>query len=64
MSPRDYPGKPLLQIAGKPMIQHVYEQVSRANLDEIIVACDDYRVLEVVKNFNGKVIMTRKKSFK
>lgn len=54
------PGKPLLDIAGRPMIQHVYERVLQANLDEVIIACDDIRVFEAVKKFNANVIMTRK----
>lgn len=54
------PGKPLLDIAGKPMIQHVYERVLQANLDDVIIACDDTRVFEAVKEFNANVIMTRR----
>jgi 3-deoxy-manno-octulosonate cytidylyltransferase (CMP-KDO synthetase) len=42
------PGKPLLDIAGKPMIQHVYERAMASSADEVIVATDDRRVLEVV----------------
>ena len=50
-------GKPLLDIAGKPMIQHVYERAV-AVLDPVYVATDDDRIYEKVKAFNGKVIMT------
>lgn len=52
------PGKPLADIAGKPMIQHVYERSRSANLDELLVATDDERILNAVKNFGGKAIMT------
>jgi 3-deoxy-manno-octulosonate cytidylyltransferase (CMP-KDO synthetase) len=56
-----FPGKPLAMISGKPMIQHVFENASKARcLDELIVATDDSRIFEVVNGFGGKVIMTRK----
>ncbi len=54
------PAKPLIDIAGKPMIQHVYEQVKKSNVDDVIIACDDKRILDTVDNFNGKAIMTSK----
>jgi 3-deoxy-manno-octulosonate cytidylyltransferase (CMP-KDO synthetase) len=54
------PGKPLLPIAGKPMIQWVYQGAQTASLiDEVVVATDDPRIYEVVKGFGGKVEMTR-----
>jgi 3-deoxy-manno-octulosonate cytidylyltransferase (CMP-KDO synthetase) len=53
-------GKPLADILGKPMIQHVYEAASRArSLDEVIVATDDERIRRAVRNFGGQVVMTR-----
>lgn len=52
-----FPGKPLADISGKPMIQRVYEQVVDI-LDEVIVATDDERIYDAVKGFKGKVIMT------
>ncbi|MBF0436406.1 MAG: 3-deoxy-manno-octulosonate cytidylyltransferase [Magnetococcales bacterium] len=52
------PGKPLLPIAGKPMIQHVYERALLARLDEVVVATDDQRIYDVVKKFGGHVVMT------
>lgn len=55
------PGKPLAMIGGKPMIQHVYENASKAKvLDEIIVATDDRRIEQAVKNFGGNVVTTSK----
>lgn len=57
-----FPGKPLVNIHGKPMIQHVYERVMKSKLvDKVIVATDDERIFEAVKNFGGKVVMTSKK---
>jgi len=53
------PGKPLLAETGKPLIQHVYEQVRKcAGLDRIIVATDDDRILQAVKAFGGEAVMT------
>lgn len=53
------PGKPLLDICGKPLIQRVWEVVSRVHgLDKIIVATDDERIAEVVRGFGGKALMT------
>ena len=55
------PGKPLAIIGGKPMIQHVYENASKAKLlDQIIVATDDRRIEEAVKKFGGNVVRTSK----
>jgi 3-deoxy-manno-octulosonate cytidylyltransferase (CMP-KDO synthetase) len=54
-----FEGKPLADILGKPMIQHVYEGVRQSKLiDEIIVATDDQRILEAVQKFGGKAVMT------
>lgn len=53
------PGKPLLDICGKPLIQRVWDVVARVHgLDEIIVATDDERIAKVVRNFGGRVMMT------
>lgn len=52
-----FPGKPLADMAGKPMIQRVYEQVKLA-LDEVWVATDDTRILEAVEAFRGNAVMT------
>jgi 3-deoxy-manno-octulosonate cytidylyltransferase (CMP-KDO synthetase) len=53
------PGKPLADIDGKPMIQHVYENASKAReLDRVLVATDDQRIERVVQSFGGEVIMT------
>ena len=52
-----FPGKPLAEICGKPMIQRVYEQASKV-LDTVIVATDDQRIYDCVKAFGGRVYMT------
>jgi 3-deoxy-manno-octulosonate cytidylyltransferase (CMP-KDO synthetase) len=52
-----FPGKPLVLIDGKTMIQRVYEQVSKA-IDDVYVATDDDRIYDAVLAFGGKVIMT------
>lgn len=57
-----FPGKPLADIGGKPMIQHVYENTSRASgLDRVLVATDDARIFDAVKSFGGEAVMTSKK---
>lgn len=54
-----FPGKPLALIKGKPMIQWVFEQASKAkSVSEVIVATDDSRILEAVNEFGGNVVMT------
>jgi len=54
------PGKPLVSLAGKPMIQHVYERAQRAQtVQRVIVATDDPRIVEAVKGFGGQAVMTR-----
>lgn len=52
-----FPGKPLADMGGKPMIQRVYEQVKKA-LNEVWVATDDERILKAVENFGGKAVLT------
>lgn len=54
-----FPGKPLHIIAGKPLIQHVWERCQACTrLDEIIVATDDRRIYEAVSAFGGKAVLT------
>lgn len=53
------PGKPLVDICGKPMVQHVYERVRRVSLfDEVLVATDDERIANAVEAFGGAACMT------
>jgi 3-deoxy-manno-octulosonate cytidylyltransferase (CMP-KDO synthetase) len=54
-----FPGKPLALIAGKPLVQRVYEQARQATqLDDVVVATDDTRILEAVDGFGGNAVMT------
>lgn len=54
-----FPGKPLHPIAGKPLIQHVWERCQAcSNLDAVIVATDDPRIRDAVIAFGGRVAMT------
>ncbi len=53
------PGKPLLDIAGKPMIAHVCERAKEANADEVVVATDDQRIFQAVSDLGIKAVMTR-----
>lgn len=53
-----FPGKPLAWIAGKPLIQHVYERVApAAGVDRVVVATDDRRIVEAVAAFGGTVLL-------
>jgi len=55
-----FPGKPLAVLAGKPVVQWVYERAKKANrLSEVIVATDDQRIFDCVKAFGGNARMTR-----
>jgi 3-deoxy-manno-octulosonate cytidylyltransferase (CMP-KDO synthetase) len=54
-----FPAKPLVDIAGKSMIQRVYEQAKKCDsLSEVIVATDDHRIFNHVTNFGGVAVMT------
>ena len=55
-----FPGKPLIDLKGKTMIQRVYEGALKSKmLADVIVATDDERIVEAVKSFGGKVMMTQ-----
>lgn len=54
-----FPGKPLIDLQGKTMIQRVYEQASASkHLDKVVVATDDQRIFDHVRSFGGDVVMT------
>ncbi len=53
------PGKPLLDIAGKPMIQHVWERACASRASEVVIASDDRRVVEAARAFGADAEMTR-----
>ena len=52
------PGKPLLDIVGKPMIQHVYERGTESSARDVVVATDDERIAETCESFKATVCMT------
>ena len=52
------PGKPLLNIAGKPMVLHVCDRAKEAGAEQVVVASDDERILDVVKNYGFDAVMT------
>ncbi len=54
-----FPGKALADLAGKPMIQHVYERTVRAtHISDVIIATDDERIANAVRRFGGNFVMT------
>lgn len=53
------PGKMLADIAGKPMIQHVYERALQSAASQVVVATDDEGILKAVSAFGGKALMTK-----
>jgi len=52
------PGKPLVSLAGKPMIQHVYERALATGVKDIVIATDDQRIFDVAQGFGAHVVMT------
>ena len=57
-----FPGKPLINILGKPMIQRVYEQAKKSKLlSRVIVATDNEKIYNALKKFGGEVVMTSRK---
>ena len=54
-----FEGKVLADLMGKPVIQHVWEAAKKAKaLDDLVVACDDERIMKVVEGFGGKAVYT------
>lgn len=54
-----FPGKPLHLIAGKPLIQHVWERCTQCSrLDDLLIATDDERILNAAESFGGRAVMT------
>ena len=52
------PGKPLVDIMGKPMIVRVYEQAQKANLGPVIVACTEQDIADVINDIGGQAVLT------
>ncbi len=60
-SSKRFEGKVLVSILGKPMIQHVWERAKQALfLEDLIIACDDERVIKIASEFGAKVVFTAK----
>ncbi|QIH07074.1 MULTISPECIES: 3-deoxy-manno-octulosonate cytidylyltransferase [unclassified Pseudomonas] len=53
------PGKPLQLIAGKPMIQWVWEQASKSRAERVVVATDDQRIVDACRGFGAEALLTR-----
>lgn len=53
------PGKPLLDIVGKPMVQHVCERAEESDADDVIVATDHESIRDTVESFGARALMTR-----
>lgn len=57
-----FPGKPLVKLRGKPLVQHVWERATRAkSVDRVIVATDDMRIAEAAFDFGAEVALTSSK---
>ncbi len=57
-----FPGKPLAVVGGKSILQHIYEEVSKARLiDRIVVATDSEKIVSAIKYFGGESIITSKR---
>ena len=53
------PGKPLLPIAGKPMVQHVWEQACKSGATRVVIATDDASIVDACQAFGAEVLLTR-----
>lgn len=53
------PGKPLQMIAGKPMVQHVWEQSCKSSAQRVVIATDDARIVDACRAFGAEVVLTR-----
>lgn len=54
------PGKPLLSIAGKPMVRHVYERAIESGAQNVVIATDDPRIITACESFSARVCLTDK----
>ena len=53
------PGKPLLDIAGKPMVIHTYEAACQSDAGRVVIATDDQRICDAARAYDAEVVMTR-----
>ena len=58
MASSRFPGKPMIKINGKPMIQRVWQQAINSNVGDVVVACSENEVFELITNLGGKAILT------
>ena len=58
---RRFPGKPLADLAGKPLLQHVYERARQSAAERVIIATDDRRIARVAEDFKAEVCMTSRR---
>ena len=58
MASSRFPGKPMVKINGKPMIQRVWEQAINCNIGDVVVACSENEVFDLITNLGGKAILT------
>lgn len=54
-----FPGKPLADLCGKPMIRHVWEQAGKSSASRVVIATDDPRIADAARGFDAEVVMTR-----
>jgi len=58
MASQRLPGKPLLDIAGRPLIEHVYRRACCASVKKVVIATDDQQILEIARKFGANVVLT------
>jgi len=58
MASQRLPGKPLLEVAGRPLIEHVYRRACEASAQTVVIATDDTRIAAAARNFGATVVMT------
>ena len=58
---RRLPGKPLLELAGKPMVQHTWQRARESEARQVVVATEDPQIREVVRGFGGEAILTSRR---
>ena len=54
MASSRFPGKPMVKINGKPMIQRVWQQAINCNIGDVVVACSENEVFDLITNLGGK----------
>ena len=52
------PGKPLMEIAGRPMIEHVHQRALESGAEQVVIATDDQRIADAASSFSAEVCLT------